>query len=356
MTFITAIAPIAAAALLEVPAGTHLADALARARPGDVVRLGPGLHAGSLGRLAGLRVEGAGAEATRVVASEGQDGAIVTGRVELAGLSLEAGTARSGLKVLGGEAHLEDVALAGGAVAAFVEDGRVTARRVSLAGQYGLLQKGGDVALHTVTVRASGAARAGLAVLRGRLSLARCTVTGPFEEAAITVAGGQATLDDVVVRDPGPTGIAVNRGEVEGRDVEVAGAREVPVREPRGIDAILGDCLQLLRGTARLAWSGLVRCGGAAVSSSGGTLRLDGVDVLGGSAGGLVLLDATRADLRGNWVTGRGPGLVAASGAQVEATLNRWRTDPALWVDCGAGARVRTGPGERVASPCTGGR
>jgi hypothetical protein len=356
VTAIAALASLAAAALLEVPAGAPLADALARARPGDVIRLGAGLHAASLGRLAGLRVEGAGAEATRVVAPEGQDGAIVTGRVELASLSLEAGPARSALKVLGGEALLEDVALTGHAVAAFVEDGKMTGRGVSLAGGYGLLQKGGDVTLRAGEVHAAGPARAGVAILRGKLTLVRYSVTGPFAEAGVTVSGGVATLTDLVVRDPGPTGIAVTRGEVDGRDVEVAGARELPSREIRGLDAILGDCVQLLRGTVRLASSGLARCGGAAVSASGGTLRLDGVDLQGGSAGGLVLLDATRADLRGNWVTGRGPGLVAAGGTQVEATLNRWRTDPALWVECATGARVRTGFGEHVEEPCTGRR
>jgi hypothetical protein len=118
------------------------------------------------------------------------------------------------------------------------------------------------------------------------------------------------------------------------------------------LDAILGDCLQVIRGSLTLTSSGLSRCGGAALSASGGTVRLDGVDAQGGTAGGLILLDGARADLRGNWVTGRGPAVVAASGAQVDATFNRWRTDPVFWVDCGAGARVRLGFGEHVSEPC----
>lgn len=352
MTSVSALLSLAIAATLDVPAGAPLAEALARAHAGDVVRLGAGVHAGSLGRISGLRVVGAGADSTRVVAPEGQDGAIVTGRVELEGLTLEAGDARSALKVLGGEAILEGVALRGAAVGAFLDGGRIVGRDVTLAGGYGLLQRDGEVTLRDGRVLPAGVPRAGVALLRGRLALTRFTVTGPFAEAALTVSGGLASVVDLVIRDPGPTGIAVTRGEVKGRDVEVAGARELSSRELPGLEGILGDCVQVLRGSLELASSGLTRCGGAALSASAGTIRLDGVDAQGGTAGGLVLLDATRADLRGNWVTGRGPALVAAGGSQVDATFNRWRTDPALWVECGTGARVRLGFGEHVAEPC----
>jgi hypothetical protein len=352
VTALTLLLPLALAAIVDVPAGAPLGDAIARARPGDVVRLGPGIHSGSLGKIAGLRVEGAGIDLTRVVAPEGQDGAIVTGRVELAGLSLEAGAARMALGVVEGAAILDGVALHGGSMGAFVQDGKLSGSDVRLSGGFGLLLKSGEATLRDAQVLPARVAHAGVAVLRGRLALTRCSVTGPFAEAAVTVSGGSATLEDVVIREPGPTGIAVTRGEVDGRDVEVAGAREVPTRGVRGLDAILGDCVQLRKGTLRLASSGLVRCGGTAVTASGGSLRLDGVDLTGGAAGGLILLDGARADLRGNWVTGRGPALVAMGGSQVEATFNRWRTDPALWVDCGSGARVRMGFGEHVKEPC----
>jgi hypothetical protein len=352
VTLLTPLLALAISAVLDVPAGASLAEALARARPGDVVRLGPGLHAGSLGRISDLRIEGAGADSTRVVASEGQDGAVVTGRVELAGLTIEAGDARSGLKVIDGHALLDGVALSGNAVAAFLDGGRIDGHDVALAGGYGLLVRSGEVRLHGGIVRGGGPRRAGVALLRGRLELSRFSLTGPFGEAAVSVSGGVAVLEDLVVRDPGPTGISVTRSEVTGRDVEISGARELPLEGARGLDGVLGDCVQLIRGTLRLASSGLARCGGAAVSASGGELRLDGVDAQGGSAGGLVLLDGARADLRGNWVTGRGPGLVAAGGSQVDATFNRWRTDPVFWVECGTGARVRLGFGERAAEPC----
>jgi hypothetical protein len=351
VTLLTALLPLAIGAILDVPAGTPPGDTIARAQPGDVVRLGPGVYAGSLGRISGLRVEGAGADATRVVAPEGQDGAVVTGRVELAGLTLEAGDARSALKVLDGDARLDDVGLRGGAVGAFVDGGRLEGAGVTLSGAIGLLVRAGDVALRAGAVRPAGSGRSGVAVLRGTVALSRFTLTGPFAEAAVTVGKGTARLEDVVIRAPGPTGIAVNGGEVTAQDVEVAGAQELP-STVRGADGILGDCVQVLRGTVHLASSGLTRCGGTALSASGGTVRLDGVDAQGGAAGGLALIDGARGDLRGNWVTGRGPGLVAANGAQVEATFNRWRTDPVFWVECGAGARVRLGFGEHAAEPC----
>ena len=352
MTLLTALLPLAIGAILDVPAGAPPGDTIARAATGDVVRLGPGVYAGSLGRISGLRVEGAGADATRVVAPEGQDGAVVTGRVELAGLTLEAGDARSALKVLDGDARLDDVGLRGGAVGAFVDGGRLEGASVTLSGGIGLLVRAGDVTLRGGAVRPSGRARSGVAVLRGTVALSRFSLTGPFAEAAVTVGKGTARLDDVVIRAPGPTGIAVNGGEVTARDVEVAGARELPATGVRGADGILGDCVQVLRGAVRLESSGLSRCGGTALSASGGTVRLDGVDAQGGAAGGLALIDGARGDLRGNWVTGRGPGLVAAGGAQIDATFNRWRTDPVFWVECGAGARVRLGFGEHAAQPC----
>lgn len=345
-----------AAATIDVPAGAPLVEAIGRAHPGDVLRLGPGDHAGTLGKITDLRIEGAGADATRIVVPEGKDGAIVTGHVELAGLTLEAGAAHGALMVVGGDATLDDVSLRGGAMGAFVEDGRVTGRGVRLAGNFGLLQKGGEVKLRDATVLRAKGAHAGLALLRGRLELTRSSVTGPFVEAALTVSGGTAALDDVVIRSPGPTGIAVTRGEVVGGSVEVAGAREVPMERVPGLEAILGDCVQVRRGTVALVASGLVRCGGAAVSASGGSLRLDGVDLQGGTAGGLVLLDGAKAVLDGNWVTGRGPGLVAAGDSQVKATFDRWRTDPAMWVECGSGARVEVGFGEHVPQPCAGRR
>ncbi|HEY6001399.1 MAG TPA: hypothetical protein VIV57_00915, partial [Anaeromyxobacter sp.] len=81
-------------------------------------------------------------------------------------------------------------------------------------------------------------------------------------------------------------------------------------------------------------------------------ISLRGVDASGGSAGGIVLLDGASAALEGNVVAGRGPGLVLASGARASAVANRWWTDPAMWVDCGSGARVRLGRGEVLREPC----
>ena len=320
---------LAAAADLMVPAGAPVAEALSRAVAGDTIRLGPGEHRGALGRLSGVTVAGAGAGVTFVLAPQGEDGAVVDGDVTLRALSLVAGPSRSALKALGGTATLDGVALQGGAVALFVDGGRVAGRDVWLAGDYGLLQRSGAAAITGLTARGD---RAGVALIGGELELTRGTVTGPSAEAAVTIGGGTARLAELVLRNGGPSGLSVSGGRVVARDLAIAG--------PREIGGIGGDCLLVMRATVRLAASELVGCGGAAVEASRAELLLDGVDAGGGSAGGFIFTDKTRAELRATLVTGRGPGLVAMQGAQVRGWQARHWTDPVLWVDCGSGARV----------------
>lgn len=339
--------PIVTAAIVAVPPGADPAPHVAAARDGDVVRLGPGVHAGVLGRVTSrVRVEGAGAEVTEVVAPEGLDAAVVDrgGELSLAGVALRAGPARAALKVLGGAARGDDVLLHGGAVGAYVEAGTLDAREVDLAGDYGLLAKGGTITLEGG--RARGRA-AGLAMLSGALEVTRFAVTGPSREAGITVAGGTARLFAVTVRSPGPSAIAVAAGgRVVATALDVAGAREE--------HGALGACLQARRSSLSVEEGVAWRCGAAAAEVSGSTLDLRGVDATVGEAGGFVLVDGARAELVGNLCAGRGPGLVVTSGATATLRMNRWRTDPVLWVDCGAGARVTLGRGERVAAPCQG--
>jgi hypothetical protein len=345
MTVLTAAAlAIALGAEIEVGAGEPLAAALARARPGDVVRLGPGVHAGALGRAAGLRVEGAGAGETVLAVPEGEDGAIAAGALDLTGLTIRTGPERCALKVLGGEARLRDVALSGGACGAFVDGGRLLGRDVALSGAYGLLLRDGEASLDEATLAGTAA---GAGVLGGALTLRRAAVTGPGREAGISVAGGAAALEAVVIRSPGPSGISVSGGaRVDGLDVTVAGAVE--------IGGVLGDCAQVIRGTLRLEGATLLRCAGAAVEASGGEVRLEGVDATGGSAGCIVLMNGAAAELRANLCAGRGPGLVVASRSRARLVANRWWTDPVLWADCGAGVVVEAGRGERLKPPCAG--
>ncbi|HET8542568.1 MAG TPA: hypothetical protein VFL83_22020 [Anaeromyxobacter sp.] len=335
-----------AAAAIDVPAGGELAAALARARPGDAVRLGPGQHRGSLGRLSGVTISGAGAGSTTVLAPEGQDGAVVVGDAVLSGLALVAGPERCGVKVLGGAARLDDVALAGGACGAFLDGGRLDGRGVDLAGGYGLLVRRGEATLDMGSARGTGAA---VGLLGGAVSLRRFAVAGPAREGGISIAGGSARLEGVVVRAPGPSGISVAAGaRLEAVEVTVAGATEA--------GGALGDCVQAIRADVRVHGATLVRCAGAAVEASGGTLALSGVDAAGGSAGCLVLVNGATADLSGNLCAGRGPGLVAASGARATARVNRWWTDPVFWVDCGSGSRVALGRGETAKEPCAAAR
>jgi hypothetical protein len=332
-------------AALELAPGEDLAGAAARARPGDVLRLPAGTHRGALGDLAGVAVEGAGAGETVIVAPEGEDAVHVKGEVSLRGLTLRAGAGRCALKVLGGAARLEGVALSGGSCGAFVDGGSLEAREVELRGGYGLLLQAGRVRLDGGTAR--GAAT-GLAVLGGELSVRRFDVVGPAREGGLAVSRGSASLDAVTLRAPGPTGISVSGGgTVEGSAVTIAGATEE--------QGFLGACVQILSGSLRLSDALLVGCAGAALEASGGTISLRASDASGGVAGCLVLLGA-RAALEGNVCAGRGPGLVLAGGARASAVANRWWTDPALWVDCGSGARVELGRGETVRQPCSASR
>src|SRR5512142_1111268 len=118
MTPLPLLLPVLLASTVDVAAGGDLSAAMAAVRPGDVVRLGPGLHAGSLGRVRGpLRIVGAGTGITRVVAPEGEDGLVVeSGSVAIAELSLQAGGPRAALKVLGGDVSAVGVALTGGSI------------------------------------------------------------------------------------------------------------------------------------------------------------------------------------------------------------------------------------------------
>lgn len=338
--------PLAAAvalslgAVVDVPAGAPLAPALAAARAGDVIRLGPGRHAGTLGVLAGVVVEGAGAGVTRVVVPDGDDGAIVRGGAALTGLSLEAGRGRTALVVLAGEATLDDVALSG-ELALVVNGGRVVARRVALRGDHGLVVRDGEARVEEADLRGDGAA---IAVLGGAVTVRRASITGPSLVAAVTVARGAASLDAVVIRAPGTTGLSVSHGgTVDGQDVTIVGATESA--------GMLGACAAVQRATLRLDGATLA-CAGTAVEASGGVVRLRGVDAAGGEAGCVVLVNGAEGDLEGNVCAGRGPGLVVGSGARAALVANRWWTTPTVAVDCAGGARVEVGRGEAVGSPC----
>jgi hypothetical protein len=184
-----------------------------------------------------------------------------------------------------------------------------------------------------------------VALIGGDLELTRAALTGPSSEAAITVGAGTARLAELVLRDGGPSGLSVSGGRVVARDLTISGPREV-----RGLG---GDCILVMRATLSLTSSELVGCGGAAIEASRAELLLEGVDAGGGSAGGFVFTDQTRAELRATLVTGRGPGLVAMQGAQVRGWQARHWTDPAIWVDCGSGARIELLDAHGARQPCS---
>ncbi len=345
MPLLPLVLPALLAVTVDVAAGGDLPAALAAVQPGDTVRLGPGLHTGSLGRVRGpLRIAGAGAGITRVVAPEGEDGLVVEGgAVALSGLSLQAGGPRVALKILGGEVTAEGVALAGGSAGAFVQDGRLQGRELDLDGVYGVLLRTGELLLTAGRVHG---VRAGVAQIGGRSELRQVAVVGPSIEAGVSISRGSATLDDLVIRSPGPAGLSVTgSARVEARGLVISGAKEAE-------GGYLGDCIEVMRATLRVDSASLTRCGGAALEAMSGEVELRGVDATGGAAGCLVLIDQSKATLDGNRCSGRGPAVVSASGAQASATMNRWLADPVLWVECSSGARIHLGVGETTREPC----
>jgi hypothetical protein len=337
------------AATLDVATEADLKVALSTAQPGDVIRLGPGEFEGSLGRLKGpIHITGAGVGATWIIAPEGEDGLVVlAGSVGLEHLGIQASGPRTALKILGGDVKANHVALIGGAVGAFVDGGRLLAREVDLSGGYGLLIRSGEAQVALSRIRGTNA---GVGQLGGHTELKRISVTGPGAEAGVSISGGSASLDELVIRAPGPSGLSVlGHAEVTARALDISGATEAD-------GGYLGDCIQVRHGELTVSGATLSRCGGAAVEAMGGEQDLRAVDAAGGAAGCLVFLEGATARLEGDVCTGRGPAVVSASNSQVSAAMDRWLADPVLWVECGSGARVRLGPGEKVAEPCrTGG-
>ncbi|WP_374112108.1 hypothetical protein, partial [Anaeromyxobacter sp. SG26] len=196
-----------------------------------------------------------------------------------------------------------DLRAVGGGCGARVSGGALEGADLALDGDVGLVVERGEATL--VGGHLHGAL-SGATVHGGTATLRHLAVDGPSREAGLAVAGGAAHLEGVVIRSPGPAGIAIAGGRVEGAAVVVAG-----VSEEQGIP---GACVQVRRGSLALSASTLLRCGGAAVEASGGEVRLSSVDASGGAAGGIVLLDGATAVLDGNLVTGHGPALALGGG------------------------------------------
>jgi hypothetical protein len=278
-----------------------------------------------------------------VVAPEGEDAAVPAGDAVISSLTLEAAPPRCALHVAAGEVRVERAALRGGACGARVTGGALRATTVAFGGAVGIAVAGGEADVAGGTL---GGDHAAIALHAGAVRVRGSVADGPFREAAITAAGGTAWLEGVVIRSPGPAGLAVEAGaRVEAIGLVVSGA---------DAEGIPGACVQVRRGTVTLRGSTLVRCGGVALQVAGGTARLVGVDASGGIAGCLALVGGAGAELDGNLCAGTGPGLAAASGARAAARMNRWWTDPVFWVDCGSGARIALGAGEGARAPCAG--
>jgi hypothetical protein len=341
---VIALLALALSAAIDVPAGASVAEALTRARPGDVVVLGAGAHAASLGRLSGAALRGAGAGVTVVTAPEGEPGAVAAGALSLEGLTLRAGPRQCALVVDGGEVTARDVALAGGECGARVSRGQLSGERVDLAGgRHAVVVEGGSASLAGGSLRGEVA---GLLVRGGSATLSHAAIAGAARDASVVVTGGEVALADVAIAARGAAGIVLSGGRLAGRGVTVRGGA---ARHGEGGAA----CVEALGGDLALAGSELARCGGPGVIAAGARLRLDGVDVNAGTFDCVALDAGARAELQGVRCETRGAGLVASGGATARLRLDSWLADPVFVVDCASGARVTLLHGETSREPCT---
>jgi hypothetical protein len=161
-----------------------LGPALASAAAGATIVLAPGRYEGSLVVDDAVTIAGAGADATHLVAADGEPGIVANADLTLRGVAVEGATV-AGVWLRGAEATLEDCAVRG--------------TRASADGEFGF---------------------GVLAVEESALTMTRCALTenaGP----GLLVHTGQATVDAAVVSDNGGAGI---RFEQPGGDVSVRGS------------------------------------------------------------------------------------------------------------------------------------
>ena len=255
------------------------------------------------------------------------------GAVALSGLAIQAGGPRAALKVLGGRGLGRGVVARRRARSGPSSTGAGSRVATStLAGGYGLLLRRGEVSL--AASRARGAQRGPGAARRPRLELRQLAVDGPLH-------GGRG--DHLGRRAPRSRAwSSVTPARPGSRSWRAPGSRRAdwtsrgPARWTAASWATASRCCA---GTLRLdgerprraaeappsrRWAGTLRRSWASTHGRGG--RLPGASSTG-----------PQAELDGNRCSGRGPAVVSAGGAQVSATMNRWRADPVFWVECARG-------------------
>ncbi len=271
--------------------------------------------------------------------------------LRLSGLQVE--DAVTGLWLSGGAGVVEGMEIRGGrGPGVYVAGATAQLRDVRVGGhEYGLLT-GDGARIDGRGIRSSGAARAGLGLVKSK-----------------------GTLEDVHVESAGPLGgVQLISSEVRLRGLEVQGGRSsglvardaqltlegATFRGPSGVDPSDGDAVQIRGGTATLGGLRVQDCSGAGVvAAEAATVTLTRATVSGARVAGVVV--ETEARLSGSELSVErtaGPAvLVTERGtARLRGMATRENRDGALWAECSQGVKVEidgwTGDVTPQPAPC----
>jgi parallel beta helix pectate lyase-like protein len=270
--------------------------------------------------------------------------------LRLSGLDIQ--DAVTGLHLTGGAVVVEGMEVRGGrGPGVYVAAATAQLRDIRVGGhEYGLLT-GDGARIDARGIRSSGAARAGLGLVKTK-----------------------GTLEDVHVESAGSAGVQLISSEVRLRGLEVQGGRSsglvardtqltlegATFRGPSGVDSTDGDAVQIRGGSATLGGLRVQDCSGVGVvAAEAATVTLTRTTVSGARVAGMLV--ETEARLSGSEVSierTAGPAvLVTERGtAQLRGMTTRENRDGALWAECSQGVKVEidgwTGDVTPQPAPC----
>ena len=259
----------------------------------------------------------------------------------------------TGLWLSGGAAVVEGMEVRGGrGPGLYVAGATVQLRDVRVGGhEYGLLT-GDGARIDGRGIRSSGAARAGLGLVKSKGTLEDVHI-----ESAGPMGGVQLISSEVRLR-----GLEVQNGHASGlvaRDAQLT-VEGATFRGPSGVDPSDGDAVQIRGGTATLGGVRVQDCSGVGVlAAEASIVTLTRATVSGAEVAGLAV--ETEARLTGNEVSVEGtsgPAVLVTdrASAQLRGMITRRNRDGALWAECSQGVKVEiegwTGDVTPQPAPC----
>ena len=237
-----------------------------------------------------------------------------------------------------GRADVSDVTISEGrGPALYVAGGALGLQRVQVQGHEYALLTGSGAVVEAETLSATGAERAGVAVVKAKAHFRELTITRAGTYGGLQCVSSDVTVEGLHVKDVAGAGVSTRDGSLRLEGAEVTLTRD---RDGAG-----GDGLQLRGGRATLLHLTVRKASGACLLAAEGTdVILSHASLEGCHTAGLAV--ETAAHLAASDVTvdsSDGPGAVATS--EGELLLLGFRavaTDGVLWAECANGARVRT--------------